>query len=343
MINMAIIGMGQMGMIHADIITKNKGLNLIAVSKKSPKRLKEIKDKYGVDVYTDNDKLLDIKEIDYVVISTTNETHEELTIKAIKKGKNVIVEKPMSIDYESTLRMIKTAEEHKKNLFVYLSTLWDRDFLLVKDVISSGALGNILVIQSKWMVFGEYWTGWGIHGMDFPWRIKPEYGGGILMDLGYHLIAQMLQIINKDPVGVYGMLQSGLWTTEVDDYFFSIIRFDDDIICQIEGSNNCRIPLPRWYVIGTKGTLIVKGSLEELYDEAEINYIKDDGKKEIKKIKLVDYPGSGLSDGFYVDLVKFAKGEKKEFISMHESSKAMKILDLIRKSSKENRFMTYFV
>ena len=137
------------------------------------------------------------------------------------------------------------------------------------------------------------------------------------------------------------MLQSGLWATEVDDHFFSIIKFDEDIICQIEASNNCRIPLPRWYVIGTKGTLMVKGSLEEFFDEAEINHINDDNKKEIKKIKLVNYPAFGFSDGFYTDFIKFLKGENKEFISMHESSKVMKILDLIRKSNKENRFMSF--
>ena len=96
MINMAIIGIGQMGMLHANIIKRNKDLNLIAVSKKSPERIEEIKDKYNLEVYTDNDKLLDIKKIDYVVISTTNDAHEELTIKALSKGKNVIVEKPMS-------------------------------------------------------------------------------------------------------------------------------------------------------------------------------------------------------------------------------------------------------
>ena len=45
------------------------------------------------------DKLLCIKDIDYVVISTTNEVHEELTIKALSMGKNVIAEKPMSLDY----------------------------------------------------------------------------------------------------------------------------------------------------------------------------------------------------------------------------------------------------
>lgn len=341
MINMGIIGFGRMGMVHADIISKIKDLNLIAVSKKSSERSKEIRDNYGVEVYTDNDKLLDIREIDYVVISTTNETHEELTIKALNKGKNVIVEKPMSINYQSTLRMIKAAEENKKNLFVYHNFRWDRDFLFVKSTIESGKLGNILVIKNNYGEFGESWAGWGIHGMENPWRIKAEYGGGILLDMGPHLVDQILLLMGKDPIGVYGMLQSSPWSGNVDNHFFAIIRFDSNIICQIEISNNCRISLPRWYVIGTKGVLEVAGLVEYIYDNVKINYIKDNGEKEIQKIKLVDSIESGLTPGFYKDLVKFLKGEIKEFVSMYQASKIIKILDLIRKSSEENRYVNF--
>lgn len=279
MINLGIIGFGRMGMIHADIIKKIKDLNLIAVGEKNSDRIEEIEKKYNVKVYTDNDKLLDIEELDYVIISTTNEMHEELTIKALKKGKNVIVEKPMGLNYESTQRMVRTAEKFKKNLFVYQSQRWDMDFLLVRDTIKTGRLGKILTIQSKVTFYGDYWAGWGIDGLNNPWRIKAKYGGGTLFDWGPHLVDQMLQIMSKNPIGIYGILQSGLWSTEVDDSFFAIIRFDDDIIYQIEVNHNCRIPLPRWYVIGTKGTLKVKGNLSNIWNEVEINYINDDDKK----------------------------------------------------------------
>jgi len=341
MINMAIIGFGRMGRIHADIINRIKDLNLVAVSKKNPQEAEEIKNKYNVEVYFNNDELLNRKDIDYAVIAATNEVHEEITVKAFEKGKNVIVEKPMGTNYESTLRMIKAAEEYKKNLFVYQSQRWDRDFLFVKDTIQSGKLGRILVIEEKVMFFGSNWAGWGIHGMDFPWRIKAEFGGGTLYDWGPHLVDHILLIMGKDPVGVYGILQSGLWSTEVDDHFFAVMRFDEDTICQIEVNHNCRIPLPRWYVIGTKGTLKVKGDLSNVWDEAEINYINDKGEKEIQNIKFADYPGAGLSSGFYRDFVKFLAKQKKEFVSMYEASKVIKILDMIKKSSEEKKYIEF--
>ena len=121
MTNLGIIGMGRMGMMHADIIARIPGLKLVAVSKKSKSGIEDLVNKYGVDVYTDNNNLLDIKEIDYVIISTTNETHENLTIEAFKKGKNVLVEKPMSLDFPSAARMVEAAEKYnKKLLFKYL-------------------------------------------------------------------------------------------------------------------------------------------------------------------------------------------------------------------------------
>jgi len=129
------------------------------------------------------------------------------------------------------------------------------------------------------MLCDEGWPSWGIDGMANPWRVKAKYGGGMLYDWGPHLVDQILQLMGGDPIGVYGALQSGIWSSEVDDHFFAFLRFEGDVMCQIEASNNGRIDMPRWYVIGTKGTIIVPGKSEPFWDEVEINYIKDDGKR----------------------------------------------------------------
>jgi len=341
MLKMGIIGMGKMGAFHADWIINNKYLNLVAICEKNEKRISEIKKQYGVDVYNDVDEFLRIKQLDFVVIVTTNEVHEELTVKALENKKNVIVEKPMSVNYESTVRMVKAAEKNGKHLFVHQSSRWDRDYLLVKDVINSGLIGDVLVIQSKVMLCDEGWPAWGIDGMANPWRIQAKYFGGMLLDWGPHLVDQLLLLMGKDPIGVYGVLQKGVWSKEVDDHFFAVLKFENDVVCQIEASNNARIPLPRWYIIGTKGTLEVKGKSEPLWDDVEIMYIKDDGKRECQKFKLYDICESGIEGGFYQDLVPFLNGEKKEFVSMYEASKVVKVLELIRKSSEENRFIEF--
>ena len=86
MLNIGIIGMGKMGAIHADLINETKGLKLIAACEKSKNRIDKIKKDHKIDVYDNIGDLLDIKELDYVVIATTNETHEEIAVEAMEKG-----------------------------------------------------------------------------------------------------------------------------------------------------------------------------------------------------------------------------------------------------------------
>ena len=341
MLNMGIIGMGKMGEFHASWMTPENQMRLVAICEKNDKRVAELKKKYDVSIYKDAEEFMNIPELDFVVVVTTNEVHEALSVMALEHGKNVIVEKPMSLTYASTLRMVEAAEKNDKHLFVHQSSRWDRDFLLLKDVINSGLLGEILLIQSKVMLCDEGWPSWGIEGMANPWRIKAQYGGGMLFDWGPHLVDQLLLLTGQDPIGVYGVLQKGVWSTEVDDYFFSVLKFENDVICQIEAGNNARLPTPRWYVTGTKGTLEVKGKSEPVWDEVEMTYEKSDGKRELQKLRLIDVCESGIEGGFYRDLVPFLNGEKEEFVSMYEASKVVKVLEMIKKSSEENRFIPF--
>jgi len=341
MITFGIVGMGRMGMMHADWIQENKQLKLAAACEKNPARTAELKNKYNIEVFTDFNEFLKTPEMDFVVIATTNEFHEILTVAALESGRNVIVEKPMSLNYQSTLRMIKAAEDSKKELLVFHSTRWDRDFLLVRDYIESGKLGKLLTIHLRVMLFGEFWAGGGIDGMQNPWRLKEEYGGGILMDWGPHLIDQLLVLKGRDPVSVYGSLQSGLWCNKVDDHFFAALKFDDDTICEVEASINCRIPLPRWYVIGTKGTLVVNSRLTNVWDDAEVRLQKDDGANEKHEVKLVGHPGAGLTGGFYKDFIHYKDSKKSQYITMQQASKVVKILDMIKESSLEGKTVQF--
>ena len=337
MLKMGIIGMGKMARAHAEWICENKEMSLIAICEKNISRHGEIKEQYGVPVFAKVDDFLKIKDMDMVVIVTTNEVHEMLTIRSLDSGRDVIVEKPMSVSYESTQRMIKAAEKNKKQIFVHQSSRWDRDFLLIKDVISSGLIGDILVLKTFVMYCDEGWPSWGIDGMSNPWRIKKQFYGGMLLDWGPHLVDQTLQIIGRDPESVYGILQCAIWSKEVDDHFFAILEYNDNIYCQLECSNNSRITLPRWHIIGTKGTLEVKGKNEPFWDEVEINYIKNDGKNEIQNIKLVGVKESGLEGGFYTDIIPYMKGKKKNFVTMYEASNVVRILDLIKQSNDKGK------
>jgi predicted dehydrogenase len=341
MLKMGILGMGKMGEYHAGWMTTENQLELVAVCERKPDRVEELKKKFNARFYTDCDAFLLDKDVEFVVIVTTHESHEELTVKALNAGKHVIVEKPMSMTHDSTQRMIAAAEKNNRHLFVHQSSRWDRDFLLLKQMIASGKLGKILSIESNVTLCDAGWPEWGIEGSANPWRIKSEYGGGMLFDWGPHLVDEILLLMNTDPLSVYGFLQKGVWSTEVDDYFLCILRFENDVVCKIQCSNNARLAAPRWFVIGTKGTYRVEGRSEPVWDTAEIYYQDNDGQKANEKIKLIDVKESGIEGGFYRDLVPFLYGKIDTFVSMYEASKVVKILELTKRSSEENRVISF--
>jgi predicted dehydrogenase len=338
---MGIIGLGKMGEFHVDWMTPENQLQLVAACEKNPGRVAELKEKYDFTIYTDVDEfILNEKELDFAVIVTTHESHEALTIQCLNAGLNVIVEKPMTMTYASAQRMVAAAEKNKKHLFVHQSSRWDREFLLLQETIQSGKLGKILQIESKVTFHDEGWPQWGIEGAANPWRIKAKYGGGMLYDWGPHLVDQIAVLMGKEPNGVYGLLQSGVWSKEVDDYFFAILNYDD-VICQVECGNNARIPAPRWHVIGSKGTFYVQGKKEPFWGDVEISYTKDNGEEIYERIELLDVKESGIEGGFYRDLVPFMEGRLDTFVSMYETSKVVKILEMIKKSSDENRYIPF--
>jgi len=339
MLKMGIVGFGKMGEFHAGWMTPENRLKLVAACDKNKQRLAEVKEKYDIRLYDDLDRFLsEENDLDFVIIVTTHESHEPLTIKCLNAGFNVIVEKPMTMTYESAQRMVKAAEDNEKHLFVHQSSRWDRDFLLLKETIESGKLGKILQIESKVTLCDKGWPEWGIEGSDNPWRIKAKFGGGMPFDWGPHLVDEMMLLMDKEPNGVYGILQSGVWSEEVDDYFFAILDYDG-VVCQIECSNNARIPAPRWHVIGSKGTLLVEGKTEPVWKEVRINYVNAQGETLQEEITLVGAKESGIEGGFYRDLVAYLDGDVNKFVSKYETANVVKVLELIKKSSEEGRYL----
>ncbi len=339
-IRMGIIGMGKMAEFHAGWMTPENGLELVAICDKNPQRIADLKQKYSVPLYSDLDEFLRTPGLDFVVITTTNEVHADLSIRAMLQGKNVIVEKPMALDYESARRMVSTAEQTGKYLFVHQSARWDRDFLLLQDLIRSGKLGDLLLIKQHVMLCDEGWPAWGIEGMDNPWRIKGN-GGGMLYDWGPHLIDWTLQLTGRAPQSVYCRLQSGVWSQEADDYCFGVLNFDQNLICQFEASNNARLPSDRFYVIGARGTFAVPGKSIPVWDQAELVYVNDRGESIREKYELIGAQESGIEGGFYRDLIPFLEGKKPNFVSMYEASQVIKTLELMQISNRENRVVSW--
>ena len=261
MIKVGIIGMGRSGWeLHAAPLSRMPGYRVEAVCDQSEVRREQAAQQFGARPYDDPHQLIADGELDLVVVAVPGNLHTTLTVAALEAGKDVVVEKPMANTLAQADEMLAAAEHSARLLTVFHNRRWDRDYQLVKTLVQSGEIGELLTIDSRVMTYGPEWATYGVAEFNPTWRTQAAYGGGFLTDWGPHLVYQCLELVGEWPESVSCQLRSHLWATEVDDYFNVRLSFPSGLLATLEGSNNARIPLPRWCIVGRQGTLVAEGA-----------------------------------------------------------------------------------
>lgn len=214
------------------------------------------------------------ESLEAVLIATTNEVHKELAIEAMRAGKNVLCEKPVTLSSSELEEIISVEGETGKVFTINHNRRTNKDFVLMKDKVEAGLLGDVYVIESRVE---------GSRGMPKGWRTIKELGGGMMLDWGVHMIDQLMYMLDEKVVSVYCKMYS-IEYAEVDDNFRLTMTMESGKTVHIEVSTNNYITHPRWYVLGTEGTLQIndwdcKGQIIRCIDkdsvwEDEIVYTK---------------------------------------------------------------------
>ncbi len=204
------------------------------------------KNEFGVDIvgYSSREELLSDPEIDIVLVATTNEVHKEIVIDAMRHGKHVICEKPVTLSSEELLECMEVAKETGKVFTIDQNRRTNKDFILMRDVIESGKLGKVYHVESRVE---------GSRGMPTGWRTLKHLGGGMMFDWGVHLIDQLMYMNQSAVTNVYCKMFS-IDYPEVDDNFHLSLTFADGLSAFVEVATNNYITKPRWYALGTEGT-----------------------------------------------------------------------------------------
>ncbi len=246
-IGIAVVGYG-MGAFHCKQIKEVDGLRLHAVCDIDQSKRTSAEAEQKVKVYSSFDETLDDPGVDLVVIATPHHTHAALTIQALSSGKHVVVEKVMCLNLKEADAMIKASLEAKRSLTVHQSRRYDSDYLTARQVIQSGALGEIYQIE----------TACNYYGSQVSWRAKACYGGGFLYDAGAHLIDQLVQIAGCRAKTVFADLQRRIWTDTMDTetYAHVIIHFESGLVGMLDISGIAHYRKPRFLIMGEKGTFV---------------------------------------------------------------------------------------
>jgi predicted dehydrogenase len=247
-VKVGIAGLGRSGWrIHASTLEKLPDkYEIVSVSDPIEDRCKEAINKFGCNAYTDFDEFIKDKNFELAVIATPSYLHASHTIKALEAGKHVVCEKPMATNLTEANAMIEAAKRTGKILTIFQNSLFNPDYLKVKEIIQSGKLGRIVLIKICRHSFGRRWD----------WQTLRKFGGGELRNNGVHLIVQALSFIgNKNPE-VFCDLQKTLTLGDAEDHVKIILKAPDSPLIDIEVTRACAYPQDEWLIMGTQGGLV---------------------------------------------------------------------------------------
>ena len=241
-----IIGFGGMANWHVDTFKQEnyKRAKFVGIYDINPEK-NELALKKGLKIYNSLDEILSDKELDIILVSTSNEVHKDLAIAALEAGKNVICEKPVTISSAELEEIMAVAKKTGKVFTIDQNRRTNRDFVLMRRKVEEGLIGKPYVIESRVE---------GSRGMPTGWRTIKRLGGGMMLDWGVHLIDQIMYMVPEKVVNVFCTMNS-IQYPEVDDNFRLVMTFESGLEARVEVATNNYITHPRWYVLGERGTL----------------------------------------------------------------------------------------
>ena len=180
-----------------------------------------------------------------MLVAVPNDLHKAYCIEALRHGKNVLCEKPVTMNSKDLEDIMAVAKETGMVFTVDQNRRVNKDFVLMKRSVEAGLLGDVYVIESRVE---------GSRGVPAGWRTTKAQGGGMMLDWGVHLIDQIMYMYPDAKVtNVFCKMYEIHY--DVDDNFRMTMTLSNGITAHIEVSTNNFIKHPRWYVLGTDGTL----------------------------------------------------------------------------------------
>ena len=248
----ALIGYGLAGStFHAPVIAAVPGLRVTAVVTGNDERQAQARaDLPDARVLSHPGDVWEAAgDFDAVVIATANSSHEPLARAAIDAGLPVVVDKPLAVTSAEAAELVRHATQHGVLLSTYQNRRWDADLLTLQQVLHDGSLGTVHRFESRF----ERWR----PQLKPGWResAEPAAGGGVLVDLGTHLVDQALHLFG--PVSsVYGEVAVRRPEAVVDDDVFVALTHTSGVVSHLWASALAAHRGPRLRVLGDRAAFV---------------------------------------------------------------------------------------
>jgi len=200
MLKVGVVGLGQMGRLHLMNCLHVEGVKITAVADQSKTALNKAKSIGVKNLYTDyHDLLNDSSIMDAVVISLPNFLHFDSIRLALEAGFNVFVEKPMANTVEECRKIVKLVEKTGRKFMVGHYMRFVDATEKMKAIADMGRIGDLEVVTIEQILNGPFAHGAVPTPVPEWWFDPKKTGGGVLLDLGYHLIDLFRLFTGEDP------------------------------------------------------------------------------------------------------------------------------------------------
>lgn len=347
-IKIGIVGAGWPAWQHIKSFKNIDGVRVTALCDINEKQLDKIADEYDIPRrFVRLEDMLNEKQIDAVVICTPNYLHVPQAILALKAGKHVLCEKPLSIN-AAEARKIRVYLKRSKKIFMLAHVYRFREeSQYLKDIINRGELGSIY-FASAFVLRRE-----GIPGYGGWFTTKAKAGGGALIDCGVHMLDLVWWLMGSPrPVCAFGItyakfgphrLRTQPWGVsqitgkpifDVEDFAAGIIKMADGSSILIEAAWALNIKEPATVIdcrlYGTEG-----GVTYNPFSHTAVDIIRY-----INNRPHFIQPEFSERNAFYTQAKHFIDCIRKNtspLIQLEDGINIMKMMDAIYKSSKMNR------
>ena len=224
--NIAIVGLGKMGVSHLAIANATPQLKVTAVCDTSA-LLGQMVEKYcGIDFVADYDALLKRPDLQGLVIATPTRFHDKMVSDALARGLHVLCEKPMTLSAEVSARLAEEAAQRGLVGQVGYHNRFVGTFMEAKRLLDLKAIGPVRHVHAE--AYGPV----VLRPVGKTWRSQSNEGGGCLYDYAAHPINLMNWYVGK-PLECSGAELTKQYSSDVEDAVYANLRMADGVTGQV--------------------------------------------------------------------------------------------------------------
>jgi predicted dehydrogenase len=339
----AIIGYGLAGAaFHAPLISATPGLAVATVVTSDPGRREQaLRDHPGVHVASTPEELWQsADEHDFVVVAARNDAHVPLAERALDAGLAVVVDKPLAPSAAQAAALVERARGKGELLTVFQNRRWDADHLTLQRLLAEGALGEVHRYESRF----ERWRPEATEA----WRetAGAQEGGGVLLDLGSHLVDHALQLFGPAS-SVYAEVDNRRGSPGDDDAFVAL-RHGSGTHSHLWMSSVAGAPGPRLRVLGSRAAYLV-AEVDGQEDALRSGRRPDDGGvwgvepesrwgRVVKGEESEALPGEpGAWPAFYTEFERALREGGPPPVDPADGVRTLEVIDAARRSAAERQ------